>query len=68
MAEKDDLQNLGGDLDPPQSRFLPEPSSGLRDKVPLPGTTLALLSWSDKPINDVVKHILAPLAYRIGGG
>ena len=48
MAEKDDLQNLGGDLGLPQSRFLPELSSGLQDIAPLPGITLALLSLSGK--------------------
>jgi hypothetical protein len=67
MAEKDDLQNLGGDLGLPQSQFLPELSSGLPDIVPLPGITLALLSLSDKEINDVVNDILVFFAYRISG-
>ena len=60
MAEKDGLQNLGGDLGLPHSRFLPEPSSGLQDIAPLPGITLALLNLSNNPINDVVNGILVP--------
>jgi hypothetical protein len=64
MAEKDDHQNLGGDLGLSQSRSLPELSSALPDIVPLLGITLAPLSLSDEAINDIVNDILFRLQYQ----
>ena len=43
MAEKDDLQNLGGDLGPLQHRFLLVLFSGRPDIMPWPGIESARL-------------------------
>ena len=53
MAEKDDLQNLGGDVGPLQHRFLPVLFSGPQDIVPLPEIESARLNLS----NDVVDNL-----------
>ena len=52
MAEKDDLQNLGGDVGPPQHQFPLVLFSGPPDIVPWPGIGPARLMLS----NDVVDN------------
>ena len=54
MVEKDDLQNLGGDLSLPWHRFLLGLSSEPPDIAPLPGIALARLTLSNDAINDIV--------------
>ena len=65
MAEKNDLQYLGGDLDLSQCRFLLEPSSGLLDVVPASGITLVRLKWSNYAINDNINDIPIFFAHSI---
>ena len=54
MAEKDDLQNLEGDVSPPQHRFLLVLFSGPPDIVPWPGTGPAQLTLSNDAVNKIV--------------
>ena len=54
MAETDDLQNPGGDLGPPQHQFPLGLSSGLRDRVPTPGITIAQTRRSNNAINGII--------------
>ena len=53
MAEKNDLQNLGGDVGQPQHRFRLVLFSGPPDIVPWPGTETVRLTLS----NDTVYNI-----------
>ena len=65
MAEKNDLQYLGGDLGLPQRRFLLEPSSGLLDVVLASGITLVWLKRSNHAINDIINDIPVYFAHSI---
>ena len=67
MAEKDGLQNLGGDLGPPQRQFLLGLSSGLLDVVPSLGIWFAQSMLSDDAISDIFLIFLATFAYSISG-
>jgi hypothetical protein len=65
MAEKDDLQNLGGDVDPPQHRFLLVLFSGPPDIVPWPGIGPARLMLSDDVVDNIVHGVLVSLTYSV---
>ena len=58
MAEKDDLQNLGGDVGQPQYLFLLVLLFGPPDIVPWPGIGPAQLSLSNDAVNKIVHDIL----------
>ena len=58
MAEKDDRENLGDDLDQRQCQFPLELSSALRDKVPWPGIAFPLMIQSNGTISDVIFSFL----------
>jgi hypothetical protein len=68
MAEKDDLQNLGGDVGPPQHRFLPVLFSGPPDIVPLPEIESAQLNLSNDVVNNIVHIILVSFTYGVRAG
>jgi hypothetical protein len=68
MAEKDDLQNLGGDVGPPQHRFLLVLFSGPPDIVPWPGIGSARLTLSNDVVNNTVHEILALFTYSVSAG
>jgi hypothetical protein len=69
MVEKDDLQNLGGDLSLPGRRFLLGLSSEPPDIAPLPGIALARLRLSNDAINDIVNdNILSTLTVSAPAG
>ena len=55
MVVKDDLQNLGGDVGPPQHRFLLVLFSGPPDIVPWPGIGPARLKLSNDAFNNIVR-------------
>ena len=61
MAEKDDLQNLGGDLDLSQHLFLLELSFGLPDIVPSLGITLEQLRASNDAITSTINNMFLSL-------
>ena len=61
MAEKDDLQNLGGDVGPPQHRFLLVLFSGPLDIVPWSGIGSAPPTLS----NDAVDNIFHGILFRL---
>jgi len=65
MAVKDDLQNLGGDVGPPQHRFLLGLFSGLLDRVSSPGIALARLMLSSGAVNDTINDILVSRTYGV---
>jgi hypothetical protein len=54
MAEKDDRENLGNDLDQRRRQFLLELSSALQDRVPSPGIAFARMIQSNDAISDVI--------------
>jgi len=60
MAERDDLQNLGGDLGLPQRRVLLGLSSGLPDTAPLPRIALSRLRLSNdaSAINGTINNLV----------
>jgi len=64
MAEKDDLQNLGGDVGPPQRRFLLVLFSGLPDIVPSPRIVLAQLTLSNDAVNNTI-DIISPRSLTV---
>ena len=53
MAEKDDLENLGDDLDRRRRQFQLELSSALQDRVPSPGIAFARMIQSNDEISDI---------------
>ena len=63
MGEKDDLQNLGGAVGPPQRRFLLAPFSGPLDIAPWPEIESAQLTLSNDVIGNIVRDILALFTY-----
>jgi hypothetical protein len=63
MAEKNDLQNLGGDVGPPQHRFLLVPFSGPPDILPWSGIGSARLSLSNDVVDNTVHNIFASFTY-----
>ena len=65
MAEKYDLRNLGGDVDPPQHRFLLVLFSGPPDIVPWPGIGSARLMLTDDVVENMVQDILVSLTYSV---
>jgi hypothetical protein len=65
MAEMDDLQNLGGDVGPPQHRFLLVPFSGTPDIVPRPGIGSARLTLSNDAVDNIVHDILVSFTYSV---
>ena len=54
MAKKDDLQNLEGDVSPPQRRFPLVLFSGPPDIVPWPEKGHARLTSSSKAVDNIV--------------
>ena len=68
MAEKDDLQNLGGDVGPRQRRFLLVLFSGPLDIVPWPKIGSARLTWSNEVVDNVVHDILVSFTYGVSAG
>ena len=69
MVEKDDLQNLGGDVGPPQNRFLLVLFSGPPDIVPWPGIGPARLTLSNDVVNSNTVHdILVSFTYSVSPG
>ena len=67
MGEKNDLQNLGGDVGPPQHRFLLVPFSGPLDTVPWPGIESAQLTLSNDVVDNIVDN-LALFTYSFSAG
>ena len=65
MAEKDDLQNLGGDVSPQQYRFLLVLFSGSPDIVPWPGIGTAPLMLSNDTVYDNDQDILVSFTYSV---
>ena len=65
MAEKDDLQNLGGDAGPPWHRFLHVPFSGPPDIVPWPGIGTAWLKLSNDAVDNIVHDSLVSFTYSV---
>ena len=65
MVEKDDLQNLGGDVGPPLHRFLLELFSGPPDIVPWPGIGPARLTLSIDAVDNIVQDILVSFTYSV---
>ena len=65
MAEKDDLQNLGGDVRPPQHRFLLVIFSGPPDIVPWQGIVSARLRLSNDAVDNIVHDILVSFTYSV---
>ena len=65
MAGKDDLQNLGGDLGPPQHRFLLVLSSGRPDIMPWPGIGPVRLMLSNDAVDKLVHDILVSFTYSV---
>jgi hypothetical protein len=71
MAEKDDLQNLGGDASPLQHRFLLVLFSGPPDVVLRPRIGHARLTLSNDAVDSIVHDILEFLVsftYRLSAG
>jgi hypothetical protein len=68
MAEKDDLQNLGGDVGPPQHQFLLVLFSGRPDIVPWSGIGSAWLMLSNDVVDNIVHDILVSLTYSVSAG
>ena len=68
MAEKDDHQNLGGDVGPPQHRFLLVLFSGPPDIVPWQGIGPARLTLSNDVVDNVVHDILVSFTYSVSAG
>jgi len=68
MGKKDDLQNLGGDVGPPQHRSLLVPFSGPLDIVPWLGIESAQLTLSNDVIGNIVRDILALFTYSVSTG
>ena len=68
MAEKDDLQNLEGDVGPPQHQFLLVLFSGPPDIVPWSGTGSARLKLSNDVVDNIVHDILVSLTYSVSAG
>ena len=70
MAEKDDLQNLGGDVGPPQHRFLLVLFFGPPDIVPWPVTGPAQLTSSNDAVDKIVHNVVSlnSFTYSVGTG
>ena len=68
MAEKDDLQNLGGDVSPPQYWFLLVLFSGSPDIVPWPRIGTAPLMLSNDTVYDNDQDILVSFTYSVSAG
>ena len=68
MAERNDLQNLGGDVRPLQHRFLLVLFSGLPDIVPWPGIGPARLTLSNYAVDNIVHDILVSFTYSVRAG
>ena len=68
MAEKDDLQNLEGDVGPPQHQFLLVLFSGPPDIVPWSGIGSARLKLSNDVVDNIVYDILVSLTYSVSAG
>ena len=68
MAEKDDHQNLGGELGPPQNRFLLVLFSGPPDIVPWLGIGPAQLTLSNCIVDNIVNDILIWFTYCVSAG
>jgi hypothetical protein len=68
MAEKNDLQNLGGDVGPPQHRFLLVLSSGPPDIVPWRGKGTARPTLSNDAVDNIVHGIFVSFTYSVSAG
>jgi hypothetical protein len=68
MAEKNDLQNLGGDAGPPQHRFLLVLFSGPPDIVPWSGIGSARLRLSNDAVDNIVHDIFVSFTYSVSAG
>ena len=64
MAKKDDPQNLGGEVGPPQHRFLLVLFSGPLDILPWPGKDHARLTLSNEAVGNIVHHIFCLVHLR----
>ena len=58
MAEKDDRENRGDDLNQRQRQFLLELSCALQDKAPSPGIASARMIQSNDAISDIIISFL----------
>ena len=68
MAEKDDPQNLGGDVGPPQHRFLLVLFSEPPDIVPWLGIGPPRPTLSNVAVDVIVHDILVSLTYSVSAG
>jgi hypothetical protein len=68
MVEKDDLQNLGGDVGQPQHRFLLVLFSVPPDIVPWPGIGPARLTLSNDAVDNIVHDIFDSCTYSVSAG
>ena len=66
MAEKDDRENRGDDLNQRQRQFLLELSSALQDKAPSPGIASARMIQSDA--RDAISDIIYIVSFRVAHG